>query len=167
MERESWADQTSWCGWNWSKHHIYTCRLSQHRPMHSLPLHTNSSGSPCGAIFVHIIRTTLSNMTMPVSYWNSHNRLSSPKISMEVMPWFDWTCDMRFKDDLIKSNQVRQLQLNLIHPYWSFGLAFPWHLLNHSFMHSCIHSFNIQQMCCWNQLHWRTYTILTFVPHFF
>jgi hypothetical protein len=73
-------------------HHRF--RRNEERPMHSLPLHTKSSGSPCGAIFVHIIRTTLSNMTMPVSYWNSHNRLSSPKIPMEVMPWFDWTCDM-------------------------------------------------------------------------
>jgi hypothetical protein len=29
------------------------------------------------------------------------------------------------------------------------------------------HSFNVQDMCSCNQCQWRTYPMLTFVPHFF
>ena len=37
-------------------------------------------------------------------------------------------CGTRFKDDLVKSNQRRQLKLNLMHSSKGFVFVFPWHL---------------------------------------
>ena len=63
---------------------------------------------------------------------------------IEVMPWPVLIPELkpiehlwvRFKDDLAKPSQGRQLQLNTVHPSWWFGLVFLWDI-----------SFNVQEMC--------------------
>jgi hypothetical protein len=47
-------------------------------------------------------------------FYKSHNRTSA---------------GMRFKDDLTKSKQGYQLQMNVVHTFWRFRLVFLWHFI--------------------------------------
>ena len=83
-----------------------------------------------------VIGTTLFSMTTLVFIQQDPH--------IEVMPWPVLIPELkpiehlwvRFKDDLAKPSQGRQLQLNTVHPSWWFGLVFLWDI-----------SFNVQEMC--------------------
>lgn len=133
MERDSWwSDQTSWCGWNLN---IKFLHVTFHK------IDTGASyryiqkvlRAPVVPFLGYIIRTTLSNMTMPVSFWNSHNILTSQTkyggyAVFRLNMWVE--IQRRLNNVHAKPRGADVLDASLL----EVRTVFPWHLLNISFI---------------------------------